>query len=70
MFLSAREFDRLGNKLGYETRNSDHLLAGLASSGRRASSRIAGARCNQRPSADRAQEAPQCPPRHPTFGIG
>lgn len=34
MSLSAHEFDRLVNKLGYETRNSDHLLAWLEVDGK------------------------------------
>lgn len=34
MSLSAREFDLLVNKLGYETRNSAHLLAWLEVDGK------------------------------------
>ena len=34
MSLSARDFDRLVDKLGYETRNSDHLLAWLEVDGK------------------------------------
>ena len=34
MSLSAHEFDRLVNKLGYRTRGSDHLLAWLEVDGK------------------------------------